>query len=81
VPAAKNTASKNHPKDILQNKNHLYRIVLVHLTLNFAFTVGDKIKFTFGFFKTPVICIGTIVFTTIFKNKQRLHNCLNYATV
>jgi len=26
-----------HPKDILHNKNHLYRIVLVHLTSNVAF--------------------------------------------
>ena len=37
VPAAKNAASKNHPKDTLRGKNHLYRIVLVHLTLNVAF--------------------------------------------
>jgi len=32
VPTAKNIASKDNPKDILRNKNHLYRIVLVHLT-------------------------------------------------
>ena len=30
---------KNHPKDILHDKNHLYRIVLVNLTLNDAFNV------------------------------------------
>jgi len=35
--AAKNAASKNHPKDILHDENHLYRIVLVHLTSNVAF--------------------------------------------
>ena len=37
APAAKNAASKNHPKDILHDKNHLYRVVLVHLTSNVAF--------------------------------------------
>ena len=37
APAAKNAISKNHPKDILRDKNHLYRIVLVHLTLNVTF--------------------------------------------
>ena len=37
APTAKNAASKNHPKDILRDKNHLYRIVLVHLILNNAF--------------------------------------------
>ena len=26
-----------HPKDILHDKNHLYRIVLIHLTSNVAF--------------------------------------------
>jgi len=31
APAAKNAASKIHPKDILHDKNHLYRILL---TLN-----------------------------------------------
>jgi len=31
VSAAKNSSSKNHPKDILHDKNHLYRIVIVHL--------------------------------------------------
>jgi len=28
---------KNHPKDILCDKNHLYRIVLIHLTSNDVF--------------------------------------------
>ena len=28
---------KNHPKDILRDKNHLYRTVLFHLTSNVAF--------------------------------------------
>jgi len=37
APAAKNAASKNHAKDILCDKNHLYGIVLVHITLNVAF--------------------------------------------
>jgi len=37
VPAAKNATSKNHPKDILHDKNHLYRIMLVNLTSNDAF--------------------------------------------
>jgi len=37
VPATKNAASKNHPTDILCDKNHLYRIVLVHLISNVAF--------------------------------------------
>ena len=34
APAAKNAASKNHPKDILRD---LYRIVLIYLTSNVAF--------------------------------------------
>ena len=37
VPAAKNSTSKNHRQDILHAKNHLDRIVLVHLTSNDAF--------------------------------------------
>jgi len=37
MPAAKNAASKNHPKDILHNKNHLHGIVLAHHTSNVAF--------------------------------------------
>jgi len=37
VPTTKNAASKNHPKDILRDKNYLHRMVLVHLTLNVAF--------------------------------------------
>jgi len=28
---------KNHPKDILHEKKHLYGIVLVHITSNVAF--------------------------------------------
>jgi len=32
VPPAKNAASKNHHKNILRDKNHFYRIVLVHNT-------------------------------------------------
>ena len=36
VPASKNAASKNLPKDILRDKNHLYRVLLVHLTSNDA---------------------------------------------
>ena len=38
VPAAKNTIFENHPKDILCNKNHLYKIILVHLASNIVFT-------------------------------------------
>ena len=34
VPAAKKAASKNNPKDILCNENHLYGVILVHLALN-----------------------------------------------
>jgi len=44
MPAAKNAASKNHPKDILLNKNHLHRIVLVHLTLNDAFKTRKQLQ-------------------------------------
>ena len=29
--AAQNRAFKNHPRDILRDENHLYRIVLVHI--------------------------------------------------
>ena len=35
--AAKNATSKNYPKDTLRNKDHLYGIVLVHITSNVAF--------------------------------------------
>jgi len=28
---------KNHPKDILHDDNHLYRMILVHLTSNILF--------------------------------------------
>jgi len=31
APTAKNATSKDHPKDILRNKNHLYRIVLAYI--------------------------------------------------
>ena len=44
VPAAKTAASKNHPKDILRNKNHHYRIVLVHLTSNDAFKTRKHLQ-------------------------------------
>ena len=37
MPAAKNAASKNHPKDILRDKNYLYGIVLVHIVSNVVF--------------------------------------------
>jgi len=39
APAAKNAASKNHLKVILQDKNHLYGIVLVHFASNVAFKI------------------------------------------
>ena len=42
VPATKNATSKNHP--ILSNKNHLNRIVLVHLTLNDAFKTRKHLR-------------------------------------
>ena len=42
VPAAKNAISKNHPKDILHDKNHLYGIVLVHITSNITFKTKKK---------------------------------------
>ena len=32
VPAAKNSTSLNHPKDILYDENYLYGIELIHLT-------------------------------------------------
>ena len=31
VPGAKSATSKNHPKDILCDENHLYRIILVQI--------------------------------------------------
>ena len=34
---AKNATSKNHPKAILRDKNHLYGIVLVNFTSNVVF--------------------------------------------
>jgi len=38
APATKNAALKTRcPKDILHDKNYIYRIVLVHLTSNVAF--------------------------------------------
>jgi len=37
VPATKNAASKTIQIGILHDKNHLYRIVLVHLTSNVVF--------------------------------------------
>ena len=30
--AAQNPAFKNHPRDILRHENHLYGIILAHLT-------------------------------------------------
>ena len=51
-PAAKNAASKSHPKDILCYNNHLYRIVLVLLALNIVFTAKNNFKWLdIDFFK------------------------------
>ena len=36
--------SLNHLKDILHDKNHLYRIVLVHLTSNDAFKTREHLQ-------------------------------------
>ena len=38
APTAKNATSKNHPKDILCNENHLNRVILVQLESNIVFT-------------------------------------------
>jgi len=35
---------KNDPKDILHNKSHLYRIVLVHITLNDVFITRKHLQ-------------------------------------
>jgi len=43
APVAKNAASKNHPKDVLCDKNHLNRIVQVH-TLNDAFKARKHLQ-------------------------------------
>ena len=50
VLAAKNATSKTHPKDILHDKNLLYRIVLVHLTLNVAFKTRKHFQMNRNFF-------------------------------
>jgi len=42
APATKNTAPKNHPKDILCDENYLYRIILVHLASNIVFTTSFR---------------------------------------
>ena len=44
-PHSQNCYIKNHPRDILHDENHLYGIVLVHLTWN---TVLKIRKHTFG---------------------------------
>jgi len=36
VPVARNSTSKSHPKDILHDKSHFYRMA-IHLTSNVAF--------------------------------------------
>ena len=42
--AAKNFASKNHPQDILHDKNHHYGIALVHLTSNDVFKTRKHLQ-------------------------------------
>ena len=44
APTAKNAASKSHPKDILRDENHLYEIVLVHLTSTDAFKTRQHLQ-------------------------------------
>jgi len=36
APKLTRAAFKNHPRDILRNKNHLYGIILIHLTWNIS---------------------------------------------
>ena len=42
--AAKNSAFENHPRDILQDKNQLYRIVLVRIIHNAALNITKYLQ-------------------------------------
>jgi len=44
VSTAKKATSKNHPKDILCNEDHLYWIILVHLASNITFITRKHIQ-------------------------------------
>ena len=54
---AKDATSKNHPKDILRDKNYLYIIALVHLTLNIAFKTRKHFQMAgYWIFKRSKFC-------------------------
>ena len=42
--AAQNRAFKNHPRDILQDENHLYGIVLVHIIHKTALNATKRLQ-------------------------------------
>ena len=42
--AALNRAFKNHPRDILQDENHLYGIVLVHIIHKTALNATKRLQ-------------------------------------
>ena len=42
--AAQNSAVKNHPRDILRDKNHLYGIVLVHIIHKRALNTTKRLQ-------------------------------------
>ena len=42
--AAQNCAFKNHPRDILQDENHLYGIVLVHIIHKTALNTTKRLQ-------------------------------------
>ena len=50
--AAKFSAFKNHPRDILRDKNHLYRIVLVYIVHKTALNITKRVQVAgYKFFK------------------------------
>ena len=42
--AVQNPAFKNHPRDILQDENHLYGIVLVHIIHKTALNTTKRLQ-------------------------------------
>ena len=42
--AAQNSAFKNHPRDILHDENHIYRLVLVHIIHNTALNITKHLQ-------------------------------------
>ena len=65
LQAAQNSAFKKHPRDILQDENHLYGIVLVHIIHKTALNTVKHLQ---------------VAKYRIFKNRQtlnfRLTDCL-----